>query len=309
MKIRKPLLFSAIALTTALVLTGCVPPSDEPVPTSAGTAPADPSEYPKPTEVPNLEDEVVSVDLADSGSELTEAQYLFPDANATDSFTKEEVQLALYSSFAYFQAALTTPYFLNGSYEAEGYPDDRLQQELKPYFSNTALADLIAKTSDRTTLLDIGKPAYQAWAQSIVYFPILDGGNRQEYISESCLAVNTTPSLPDDPNYQGTPGEATEVEQEIDPSLKCIAQPPVFTAVNYVERVNDSGETVLTVTSTGSVKNIIINNGQSGTQTVTYNFVVDVSPNEYADWKNGVHSMVISNWYDPKATWTAWQAE
>lgn len=309
MKIHKSLLFSAIALSTALVLTGCVAPNNEVAPTpTAAPSQSDPSTY--PTGEPNPSNPPVKVDLEDSASELKEAQYLFPSATATTSFSKEEVQLALYSSFGYFQKALTTPYFLNGSFEAEGYPEARLQEELKPFFSTLALSDLLSKTSDKTTLLDNGSPAYQQWALSVMYFPLLDGGDRNSFIPPDCLNQNTTPSLPPGDNYQGTPSESTgETNDEITLGSVCTAGPPEFSGVSYEERVNDSGETVLTVSTVGSMKDILIKNGQSGTQTVTYNFVVDVSKNEYADWKNGVHSMVISQWYDPKATWTAWQAD
>lgn len=309
MRIHKPFLLSAIAVTTALALSGCVQPSSE-VPPAVTSTPNQTDSSTYPTGEPNPTTPPVAVDLEDNASELKEAQYMFPQANATTSFTKDQVQLALYSSFGYFQKALTTPYFLNGSYEAENYPDTRLQEELKPFFSNTALADLVSKTSDRATLLDNGKPAYQQWALSVVYFPILDGGDRNSFIPQDCLNQNTTPSLPQSDNYQGTPSESTtEQKEEIILGSVCTAGPPEFSGINYEERVNDTGETVLTVSTVGTVKDIIVKNGETGTQTVTYNFVVDVSPNEYADWKNGVHSMAISHWYDPKATWTAWQAD
>lgn len=305
MKTKKIFTFSAIALVAGLVLTGCVQPAEEnPVtnPTSSPTTTA-------PTVVPDSSKPPTQIDLQDSSSELTQAQLLFPTANATSSFTKEEVQLALFSASRYFNTALTNPYFLNGDYEAANYPTDKLQSILQPYFSNSALLDLVTKTSDPNAILDSGQKAAPQWALSAVYFPLFNGEDRTLFLPEACLNQQTTPNLPEGENYQGTPGTGSEQVEETNASFPCTTGPAVFAKIDYEERLNDTGETVLTIRSTGTIDEIIINDGKNGTRAVTYNFVVDMSKNEYADWKNGVHSMVVNKLYDPTASWAAWQAE
>jgi len=112
----------SVVLLSALVLTGCVP-TPEPAPTTA------------PTEAPVPTGEPTEVPMPDATAQLAEAQDLFPNAAAVGKFSKEDVQLALLTSYKYAYDAFNQAYFVSGKFAADNYKEENYNSLMRKYFS------------------------------------------------------------------------------------------------------------------------------------------------------------------------------
>lgn len=115
------LLISAVVAST-LLLTGCVG-NEEPVPT------------PEPTETFNEETPVVEGEAPTAEGQRAIAAEMWPDVEAIGDYSKEDVQLSLYTAYMYGTAAFEDPYWVSGAFAESDFDTATFELSMRRYFS------------------------------------------------------------------------------------------------------------------------------------------------------------------------------
>jgi hypothetical protein len=250
---------TALTLSSLLLLTGCgtdsgnVAPTTDPVPAETTS----PEDFPEPVAVTNE-------------LELSSAAEAFPDVNATGSYTKEEVQLALLTATSYMSTAVTLPYFVDGSLVKDGYPVDKIELYLKNYFSYTTWAQMKEQFIDKlsTTSGDEFSAAALDFYSVAYYF-----------------GVTSNVTLP----------------QECIEFQNCTPGGPQLTNIAYDEGVD--GELIVSADITSNPVYIV--DGVEGSVNVNYSMRLGMERSELADFENGMPTFVISG-FDNKYGQMGW---
>lgn len=288
------LTITAIVAVLIAVVAGLVflPKAGEtPTPTNTNAPTSTAPVTTEPLDVP--EDELeINKDIPES--ELILAKRIFPDAEATKSFSKEQVQIAETVAYEYMNNALGNTYFADGSFEKEGYPIAMFDQYFGKYFDYRTLADIHQRVEDRVSLDSAtGTPLYLANLQNLVWFLQLNGGSPEQWLTETCRTGGVTQD-----------GDTNYIASADSP---CFVDYPTITNMKYEEGTNSAGVTGIRIDATGVTKPVLVKDGVEGFRTITYNFTLFITPNENSDWANGVHSMVIRGLEPSNPVGTAWE--
>ena len=238
---------------------------------------AEPTDIPEPTEfTPQKE-----------GAEAEEAVLLFPDVEAMEHFTKQEVQLALLTSSNYINRAMSTPYFADGSFEEEGLLETKAAEYFAQYFTPAAWSDFVLGLQDREATFDNGKEEFINQYMGLVYFPNLRGADPADWLPEGCRldSLNEHPSVGEDVISNCFSG----VQSTSDPK--------------YFE--SEDGEHI-TFEANATVNPIFFVDEKRGFRPTTIVFKLYLEKNLNADWANEIPSMVISG-FSNTAEWESWR--
>ncbi len=108
-----------LVIVATLALTGCVQQNTTSHPNHSGVSTAKPTAAPAP----------------DAKGQLAQAQKLFPTATKLGKYSQSDVQLALYTSYMYSAAAFSNPYFIDGQFAKDDFPEANFQQNLGQFYS------------------------------------------------------------------------------------------------------------------------------------------------------------------------------
>jgi hypothetical protein len=286
MNIKKKLLVPSIALLAGtLLLTGCVQKDDNTTtspttkPTSSSTP--NPSVAPLPAEA---DDPKPIENDGSADSELAFAQKLFPEAKATDNFSKEDVQLALSTATTYMAIGTSSAYYSSGQFEKDGYPLKRLQDDFRNYFLYTSWQQFENNIEDKTSIAKLKDgteiPQYINTMRGMTWFTTLNGGAQSDWIPAACY-------------------------EELDYNA-CVDGIPEYSDLSVSE--TEDGKAIV-VTQDITFNQIFINQGQQGTQPTTFHYKMQLVKNDprAVDYERGVPTYVISE-YSNNAEWEAWSA-
>lgn len=247
---------TAVAVASALLLTGCSPQGTKsgstPKPTSTSTKVVVPKSVEKPTQVDPT-----------NALELKYAKEAFPDVVATKHFTKEQVQLALTSANTYITTSLRTPYFLDGSFAKDGYSPDKLDLYYKDLFSYSAY------TQAKDSFAGAG--------------PAAKGDQAQQKLNDALSAFTFNVFLQD----------GVTVPSECSSNGLCLKS--VTPAVTFT-KYGESADGRLTVEANATADPLYVIDGKKGYITVSYTYTLNMSVNEFADYSKGRPAIVISGY-------------
>jgi len=285
MNIKKKLLVPSIALLAGtLLLTGCVQKDDNTTnPTSKPTS----SSTPNPTATPLPEEANDPKPIVNDGSadsELAFAQKLFPDAKATDHFSKEDVQLALSTATTYMAIGTSSAYYSSGQFEKDGYPLKRLQDDFRNYFLYTSWQEFENSLEDKSSISTQPDgteiPQYIATMKGMTWFTMLNGGAQSDFIPAEC--------------YENLDQNA------------CVEGIPEYGNLNVSETTDGQS---LVIAQDVTFNQIFLNGGQKGTQPTTFHYNLQLVKNDpkAIDYERGVPTYVIKE-YSNSSDWKAWSA-
>lgn len=278
---------SSILLVLVLAVVGAVIFTPKGVTLTPGAAKPAATSTPEPsatsTPAAPIEDTTLNPPLIDSttteGQEELAAS-LFEEAAATDNFTKEEVQAALLTTQKYVTDATGTKYFIDGTFEAEGLPQKRVDDTFQRYFSVEAWADITQQAADREVLMpDSDVKKYVNLYQSLFYFPNFNGDAASDYLTPECLST-------------------TDVN-----SSYCYNGAVKFEDFTYKD--SDDGST-LVINTVAKFNPIFIIDGKEGTRPTSMNFSLYVGRNPSPDAANQISTMVITGYEGNSTNWEKW---
>lgn len=128
----KPLLSLSLAASLAFGLAACSPkpePTPSPSPTNSATSTPSPSVSASPTPsatAPTVDPSALPTYSNTAANELEEAKLAFPDVEAGDGASKEDIQLAMLGAYRYVNTIYNSGYLANGSWVKNGATSQEL---------------------------------------------------------------------------------------------------------------------------------------------------------------------------------------
>ena len=273
------ILLAILTVIGVLIYNGSITKSNvediKPLGTSEPNAPS--------TDIP----EPIQFDPEAEGSEAEQAALLFPDVDAMEHFTKQEVQLALLTSTNYINRAMSTPYFADGSFEEEGLPEDKAAEYFERYFTPEAWNDFVYGLQDRQAAFDNGDYKFLNQYMGLVYFPNLRGDPAVDWLPEGCRLDS----------LNGSSGGGEDIINN------CFSEAQSTSDLKYSESEDNER---ITIEASSTVNPIFFVDGKKGYRPTTIVFNLYLEKNSNADWVNEIPSMIISG-FSNTAEWESWR--